>query len=155
ASVRFTFASSDLTEGFVFPAQVTFTPGNWNLPRTITVTGVDDLATDGNQPFTIITDAATSGDPAYNGMDPPDVSVTNIDNETPQIYVKAKPLLSTSEAGTIATFQIRLTTAPTAAVTCPLTTTDPTEGIVNPAGVTFTPGNFGFQTVSVTGIDDA
>jgi hypothetical protein len=155
ANVRVTFASSDVTEGFVFPAQVTFTPGNWNTPRTITVIGVDDLATDGNQPFTIITGAATSADAAYNGIDPPDVAVTNIDNETAQVYVKARPLLVTSETGTTATFRVRLTKAPAAPVTCPLATTDPTEGIANPAGVTFTSGNFGFQTVTITGIDDA
>ena len=155
ANVRVTFTSTDLTEGFVFPAQVTFTPFNWNVPRTITVTGVDDLATDGNQPFTIVTGAATSADPTYNGLDPADVAVTNIDNETKQVYVKARPRLVTSENGTTATFRVRLTQAPTATVTCPLLTTDPTEGIVNPAAVVFSPGNFGFTTVTVIGQDDA
>ena len=66
-----TLASSDLSEGFVAPAVVMFTPGNWNVPKTITVTGVDDLLTDGNQQFMIITGAATSSDAAYNGIDPP------------------------------------------------------------------------------------
>jgi hypothetical protein len=154
-NVRVTLASSDLGEGFVAPAVVTFTPGNWNVPKTITVTGVDDLLTDGNQPFLIITGAATSTDPAYNGIDPPDVTVTNIDNETPQVYVKAKPLVTTSENGAKATYQMRLTIAPAANVVCPITSNDPTEGIANPAGVTFTPGSFGFQTVTITGIDDS
>jgi len=119
------------------------------------VTGVDDLLVDGNVQFTIITGAATSTDPAYNGLNPPDVTVTNIDNETPQVYVKAKPLLTTSESGAKATYQMRLTVAPGANVVCPITSNDPTEGIANPAGVTFTPGSFGFQTVTITGIDDA
>jgi Calx-beta domain len=154
-TVRVTLTSSDLTEGFVFPAQVTFTPSSWNTPRTITVTGIDDTATDGNRAFTIVTHPATSNDPSYAGLDPPDVAVTNIDNETPQVYVKAKPRLDTTENGTTQTFQMRLTTAPTAAVTCPLFTSDVTEGVVNPAAVGFTPGSFGFQTVSVIGLDDA
>jgi len=154
-NVRVTLASSDLSEGFVAPAVVTFTQGNWNVPHTVTVTGVDDLLTDGNQPFLIVTGAATSSDPAYNGLDPADVTVTNIDNETPQVYVKAKPLVTTSESGAKATYQMRLTVAPTANVVCPITSNDPTEGIANPAGVTFTPGSFGFQTVTITGIDDS
>ena len=154
-NVRITLASSDLGEGFVSPAVLTFTTGNWNVPKTVTVTGVDDLLVDGNQQFLIITGAATSSDPAYNGLDPADVTVTNIDNETPQVYVKAKPLLTTSENGTKATYQMRLTVAPAAGVVCPITSNDPTEGIANPAGVTFTPGAFGFQTVTITGIDDA
>jgi hypothetical protein len=153
--VRITLASSDLGEGFVAPAVVTITPGNWNQPRTITVTGVDDLLTDGNQPFAIITGAATSSDPAYDGLDPADVTVTNIDNETPQVYVKAKPLVTTSENGAKATYQMRLTVAPSANVVCPITSNDPTEGIANPAGLTFTSGSFGFQTVTITGIDDS
>ncbi|MEO6777646.1 MAG: Calx-beta domain-containing protein [Kofleriaceae bacterium] len=155
ATVRLTLASSDLTEGFVAPAALTFTPGTWTVPRTVTVTGVDDLLSDGNQPFLIITGAATSSDPAYAGIDPPDVTVTNIDNETPQVYVKAKPLVTTSENGAKATYQMRLTVAPVASVVCPITSNDPTEGIANPAGVTFTPGSYGFQTVTITGIDDA
>ena len=155
ANVRLTLASSDLSEGFVAPAVLTFTPFNWNVPHTVTVTGVDDLLVDGNQPFLIVTAAATSADPAYDGLDPADVTVTNIDNETPQVYVKAKPILSTSENGARATYQMRLTVAPTATVVCPITSNDPSEGIANPAGVTFTPGSFGFQTVTITGIDDA
>ncbi len=155
ANVRITLASSDLTEGFVAPAQLTFSRTSWNVPRTVTVTGVDDLIADGNQPFRIITGAATSGDPAYNGLDPADVTVTNIDNELAQVYVKAKPLLTTSENGLRATYQMRLTVAPTGTVVCPVASNDPTEGIANPAGVTFTAANFAFQTVTVTGIDDA
>ena len=153
--VRVTLTSSDLTEGFVFPAQVTFSPASWNTPRTITVTGIDDTATDGNKAFTIVAHPATSNDPAYAGLDPPDVAVTNIDNETPQVYVKAAPRLITSENGTTRTFQMRLTTAPSAAVTCPLSSSDLTEGVVNPAAVQFTTGSFGFQTVTVIGLDDA
>ena len=155
ATVKINLSSSDTTEGFVLPAQLVFTTANWNVAHTVTVTGVDDLLVDGNQPFEIITAPAVSTDPAYNNLDAADVTFTNIDNETPQVYVKTKPLLTTSEAGTKVTYQMRLTTAPTANVVCPITSDDTTEGIANPAGVIFTPGSFGFQTVTITGIDDA
>jgi len=60
---------------------LTFTPENWNVPQTVTVTGVDDLAEDGDVAYAIITAAATSSDPAYNGLDASNVSVTNLDDE--------------------------------------------------------------------------
>jgi large repetitive protein len=155
ATVRVDLASSDISEGFVAPAQLVFTTANWNQAHVVTVTGVDDLLVDGNQPFTIVTAPATSTDPAYSGLDAPDLSAINIDNETAQVYVKTRPVVTTTENGAKATYQIRLTLAPTANVVCPITSSDPSEGIANPAGVTFTPGSFGFQTVTITGIDDA
>src|SRR5256885_630119 len=41
ANVTIGLSSSDLTEGTVAPASVTFTPGNWNTAQTVTVTGGD------------------------------------------------------------------------------------------------------------------
>ena len=52
ATVTFVFGSSDTTEGTVAPASVVFTPDNWNAPRNVIVTGVDDTLADGNQPYT-------------------------------------------------------------------------------------------------------
>src|SRR5262249_36011646 len=98
ASVKITVNSADTTEGTVSPNVVIFTAATWNQPAVFTVTGRDDAVADGNMPFTVIVHAATSTDPAYNGLDGPDVAVTNLDNETPQVIVLASPL-ETSEAG--------------------------------------------------------
>ena len=155
ANVTIGITSSDTTEGTVSTSSVQFTTANWNVPQPITVTGVDDALTDGNQTFSIITSAATSTDPAYSGANPPDVTVTNIDNETAQVYVKANEPLFVSEAGTTATFQVRLTTTPGSSVKCTLHSSDLTEGSVSPTTINLVPGNFGFVTVTVTGIDDA
>src|SRR3569623_3621383 len=85
----------------------------------------------------------------YNGLNADDVSVTNIDNETPLVYVKAHPHLQTSESGQQVTIRVLLTVAPTAPVTCTVSSSDLTEGTVSPASLTFTPGNLGFQNVFV------
>jgi hypothetical protein len=45
------------------------------------VTGVDDDLEDGHQGFTIVLGAAASADPDYDGIDPDDVSVTNVDDD--------------------------------------------------------------------------
>jgi hypothetical protein len=134
---------------------VTFTPANWNTPRTITVTGVNDNIADGNQNFTIITGAAVSADPKYSGLAVADVQATNIDNDIAQVYVKARRRLLVSENGQSSTFRVRLTLAPTAPVTCTLQSSDTTEGLASPTTLTFTPAQFGFQTVTVSGVDDA
>ena len=43
----------------------------------MTVTGVDDFVQDGDVAYTIVTAAATSADPNYNGLNAADVAVTN------------------------------------------------------------------------------
>jgi hypothetical protein len=154
ANVTVTLTSSDPTEGTVLPASVTFTPSNWNVPQTITVTGVNDTIADGNQIFTIITGAAQSADPTYAGLAVADVEVTNIDNDTAQVYVKARRRLLVSENGQSATFRVRLTVQPTATVTCTLQSSDTTEGLISPPTLVFQPNQFGFQTVTVSGVDD-
>jgi len=40
-------SSSDTTEGTISTASLTFTAGNWNVPQTVTVTGVNDDVDDG------------------------------------------------------------------------------------------------------------
>jgi predicted outer membrane repeat protein len=83
ADVVLSLSSSDIAEGSVAPASLTFTQDDWNRPRTVTVTGVDDGVVDGDQAYTIVIAPAGSADPAYAGIDPPDVSVVNEEGEIP------------------------------------------------------------------------
>ena len=81
ADVVIQLSSDDTTEGTASPGSLTFTPGNWNTSQTVTVTGVDDLTVDGNQVYTIKTDPAVSADANYDGLNPDDVTVTNVDDD--------------------------------------------------------------------------
>src|SRR5438093_95821 len=155
ANVTIGLSSSDLTEGTVAPASVTFTSGNWSTAQTVTVTGADDFGVDGSVAYTIVTAAATSTDGIYNGMDPSDVGVTNTDDDLPGITVTpTSGLATTGRAGDL-TFTVVLRTQPTASVTIGLSSSDPSEGTVAPASLTFTSGNWSTaQTVTVTGVDD-
>ncbi len=85
ASVTVGLSSSDLTEGTVSPASVTFTTASWSAPATVTVTGVNDPVADGNQAYTVVTAAATSADPAYSGLDAANVAASNTDDEPAQL----------------------------------------------------------------------
>ncbi|MHC4597648.1 MAG: hypothetical protein ACYS47_01455 [Planctomycetota bacterium] len=79
--VTITLMSSDKTEGSVSPSSLTFTPENAATPQTVTVTGMDDMEVDGDQKYLIFTDPASSTDANYDGLDPADVSVMNLDDD--------------------------------------------------------------------------
>jgi OmpA family protein/glucodextranase-like protein len=155
ANVSVGLSSSDVTEGTVAPASVTFTTANWSVAQMVTVTGVNDLIDDGNVPYTIVTGPATSTDGVYGGLNPPDVSVSNTDNDAAGITVNPIAGLVTTEAGGTAQFTVVLASQPTANVGIGLSSSDNTEGLVAPASLTFTSGNWNVaQTVTVTGVDD-
>jgi hypothetical protein len=73
----------DATEGTVSATSLTFTPDNWNVPQFVTITGVNDASIDGNISYSIVLGPAASADPAYHGMNPADVVVTNADDDQP------------------------------------------------------------------------
>ena len=163
ADVTINVRSGNTGEARVDVSQLVFTPSNWGGPRTVTVTGVQDAIDDGAVSFSIILDRAVSGDSAYNLIDPADVTVTNMDDDSIGVTVSPTTGLTTTEAGGTATFSVALHTQPTAEVTIALSSTDPTEGTLSINELVFHPGSLpnGMgrwstpQTVVVTGQDDA
>jgi hypothetical protein len=152
--VTIAVSSDDTTEGTVSTALLTFTTGNWNVAQTVTVTGVDDFADDGDIGYTLILATAVGG--GYDAINPADVTATNTDNDTAGITVTptATPLVTT-EAATTATFTVVLDSQPSADVTIAVSSDDTTEGTVSTALLTFTTLNWDTaQTVTVTGVDD-
>ena len=59
---------------------ITFTSENWNTPRTVTVTAVDDGVTEGLQTSTI-SHSITTGDTDYQNLNLADISVSVEDND--------------------------------------------------------------------------
>ena len=154
-NVSIGLSSSDTTEGTVSPSSVVFTSGDWDTQQVVTVTGVNDDVDDDNIAFSIVTAAATSTDPKYNGLNAGDVSVTNTDNDVAGVTVSAISG-NTTEAGESATFTIVLTSEPTHDVSVGLSSSDTTEGTVLPVSVTFSSGEWDTpKQVTVTGVDDA
>ncbi|MEH1918344.1 FG-GAP-like repeat-containing protein, partial [Nostoc sp.] len=82
ADVIIPISSSHITEGKIAVSQLTFTPENWNVAQTVTITGVDDSLSDRDIIYSIITEPIKSGDSNYNNLNPDDISVTNVDNES-------------------------------------------------------------------------
>ncbi len=154
SNVTVNFNSDDLTEGTAAPTSVTFTNVNWNAPRTVTVTGVNDDVADGDQVYQIDFTATTSADAAYAAITPNSVNVRNLDNDSAGITVSAITA-DTTEAGGTASFTVVLDSEPTGNVTVNFNTDDATEGTVAVTSLTFTPANWQVvQVVTVTGVND-
>ncbi|MBW4492768.1 MAG: cadherin-like domain-containing protein [Oscillatoria princeps RMCB-10] len=151
-TVTIAVSSDKTTEGAVLPATLTFTPENFGQIQTVTVTGQADDTLDGSQPYNIVFNPASVGDPGYDTLADLTVPVTNTE---PGIVVNPTTALTTTEAGGTATFTVALNSAPTADVTITVSSSETTEGSASPATLTFTPANFATaQTVTVTGVDD-
>ena len=160
SDVNINISIDDITEGTINPANLitlTFDASNWNVNQSVTVTGVDDGDIDGPQTYTAVTSQVVTADTDYMGMNPDDITITNIDNE---VFIPAgitvTPIngLTTSENATTTTFSVSLDTIPTSDVTIGISSTDTTEGTVSPASLVFTNLDFNAKTVTVTGVDD-
>ncbi len=153
-NVSVAVATDDASEGLAGPSPVVFTSSDWDTPQWVDVTGVDDDVDDGDVAYTIVSSPAVSADASYNGLDAADVAVINLDDDTAALIVSAASG-PTSEDGGTATFTVRLASQPTASVTLPVSSNDPTEGSASPASLQFGPGDWNqAQTVTVTGLDD-
>ena len=155
SNVTIGLSVSDSTEGELLSSLLTFTPENWNTPQNVTVVGKDDFDDDGDKSFSVTTIAATSDDPLYSGLDPADVSVTNVDEDGLGFTFYPIDTLSTSEDGKSAQFTFLLTSEPSSHVIVPVVSTDASEGTVSPGWAIFKKDNWSKpKKVTVTGMDD-
>ena len=87
SNVVFDITSDDVGEGTVSPSTLTFTTGNWNVPQTVTVTGVDDAIVDGLQPYDINVSVAVGSALSYLGVSDQNVSVENVDDDSASVTI--------------------------------------------------------------------
>ncbi len=83
SDVILTLLSSDPYECRVSPDSVTLDSDNWHTGLTLTVSPEDEDIADGTQTCIITTSPAVSTDTYYSGIDPPDITVTVTDDDTP------------------------------------------------------------------------
>ena len=157
SDVTINLHSDDPGEGIPNHSALTFTTSNYNSAQTITVQAVDDAFFDDNQTYTIALKTISGTGTAYDGFDPADVSVTNIDNESANDVgiVPSTSSISVSETGSTSSFTLKLKSEPTANVVLSLSSSNTAEGIVSPSSLLFSRNNWNTtQTVTVTGVDD-
>jgi xanthine/CO dehydrogenase XdhC/CoxF family maturation factor len=150
---------ADLGAGPGRSIQQVFTTANWNTPRTITVTAVDDLLAEGAH-YAFISHFAASSDPNYNGIVIAPVVANVTDNDIAGVALaESGGATNLNETGNSPdTYTVVLTSPPTANVTF---TAWPDQQCSLGAGagksisLIFTPANWNVpQTITATAIDD-
>jgi len=154
-AVTMVITSENTNENTVSPSSIVIQPIDWNIPRTVTVTGVDDLIADGDQ-ITTIQVQPVSLDPRYNNM-VLRVNVTNLDDDVTGILVY--PSNGTTTEGSVvngkAFFHVKLASKPNGVVVVQVQSTDTSEGVAFPPDLHFDQLNWNqLQTFEVRSVDD-
>ena len=123
ANVTIGLSTPFASEVSVAPTSVVFTPQNYNIVQTVTVTGLDDALIDGDRTFVIVTAPAVSADAVYNGFNAADVVGVNQDNDKAGYIIT--PTVLVVDEGSTAVFTVRLNVQPTAPVRVPLSVSVP------------------------------
>ncbi|MFC1749703.1 beta strand repeat-containing protein [Pseudomonadota bacterium] len=157
ADVTVDLSASDGSEGYVWPTSLTFSSTNWGSNKMVYIYGINDNDIDGSVVYSIQTSPFESDDGAFSGIDPQDISVTNVDNDsTPSVTVLPTTGLETSEDGGVASFRIELGTKPTHDVIFSLSTNLPTEvSVPSTVVIESTITSWTGKHVWITGLDDA
>jgi hypothetical protein len=141
----------------VSPTPLVFTPADWDVAQTVTVTAVDDTAPEPGPVSDRILHSFSSSDPSYSSPNPPDVYVNITDNDSPAFLVTSPASNAMAEAdaaGTERTISMRLATAPAGNVRV-VGISDGQVGLVGASALTFTPTNWATpQELRVQPIDD-
>ncbi|MGK5095102.1 Calx-beta domain-containing protein [Deltaproteobacteria bacterium TL4] len=159
--VVLSLSSSNHNEAAVSPAELKFTPKNWNsTSHKVTVTGVNDEVADGDQSVTIDLGVIQSKDEHYNGLDPANISLVNVDNDSPGVILSVekhwwREVTTTTEEGGSTSITVSLTSQPKSNVSFPIASSKPTEGAVNVSELVFTPEDWNAEhKITVMGVNE-
>ncbi|MEZ2232093.1 SBBP repeat-containing protein [Microcoleus sp.] len=141
-------------------AGISFTPTNWFVPQTVTVSAVDDIVDETSPHTGPIAHTATSSDVKYNGANASftvngtasnTVNAKITDNDSAGVSITPTNT-SAREGGANGSYSVKLNTQPTAPVTINLATGTQIQPIT---ALTFTPNNWNAtQTVTVAAVND-
>ena len=160
-------------EGFIDKTSLTFNDSNWSTEQVVTVTPVKDYEMDGDVQYIIALLPVVSGDAAYSGKKPRNVTVNNFNEDIAGFVVTANSAtttmgssgqsfsgFATDDMGNLgyryATYDIKLRSKPLSVVTLVMTSSSVNnDGMFNVPSLTFTPTNWNVaQTVRITGTSD-
>jgi hypothetical protein len=141
------------------PITFTATAGSWNVPASITLTGLD--TTNPMVRNYSIAATATSADPGYNnlianvqGVNNPPASLASLVLSAGSGCTGTTAISCDTTNGARATFNVALATQPANDVTVSIQSSAPAEGTPNPASITFTSTTWNVPVaVQVTGQD--
>lgn len=130
-----------------------FTPSNWNIPQTVTVTPIDDAIAEGAHSSTVVYTSNVSGN--FSASDTANVTCSIGDNEAsrPAVYVSTTSGTIT-EGGAGLVYNVYLGTTPsvgTSVVVTPSAFLNVLNGVTNTTQLTFTPATVTFTNADLAG----
>ncbi len=158
ATVTVNISSADTGEITVSPSSLSFSTSNYATAQTVTMTGVNDNISDGNQSVAITNSVSTS-DSNYSALDNQTVTAVNVDDDIVAVTYSnlATTMREITDGTTVDTdnFTVVLGAQPSADVTINFVSSDTTEATVSPDNITFSSGNYTVaQTVTVSAVHD-
>ncbi|MBF88496.1 MAG: hypothetical protein CMG75_02370 [Candidatus Marinimicrobia bacterium] len=149
--------SQDETEGITSVSGLTFKRQLWDQPLDVEITGQNDEIDDGDVSYLIGLLGVVSNDSRYNGIDPDDILLTNIDDsDEAGITVLPRRGLETTEKAAKDSFSIQLESEPVSTVKISFEIAKPKEGSISTDSLIFNGTNWNMpQTVIVTGLNDS
>ncbi len=146
-TVTISKTSGDTDLAISGPSTLTFTPANWNIYQSVTLTAAEDA----DRTFgTALFQVSAPGLASYS------VNVREVENDEPRLLL-SKNLIALNEGGSTS-LTVRLAEAPAANVTVTAARTSGDASVAVTAGstLTFTPANFATpQTVTIAALADA
>ena len=149
--------ADDESEVFVSQATLTFTTENWDTPKTVEVSGVDDVLVDGDQHSQVSFGIhAIDSDLAFRELQAQAVAIATTDDDEAGFFVIVSDESTMVSEGSGTDFvSVVLTAAPLTDVVISARVHDPSEVSVSQTTLTFTTENWDTpQTVEVSGVDD-
>jgi hypothetical protein len=145
-SVSVNIASADVTAAGVSPQDIFFGNANFATPQVVTVTGIADVDTAGDQTVIDVTAASYEArQVAVTVTDPDIVEIRTVPAQT-----------GTGYEGAVATLQVFLTAQPTGAVVVSLASSDTGAMTVSPATLVYDAADWSFSKVAnINGVEDA
>ena len=151
ANVTLNVSTGTVSAASVGNTQLTFTPADWDVEQTVTLDLGDDDVANGSRTLTV-RHSLSSSDSRFNGLVDESMTVNIVDDDSPGIFLLASAV-SVGEDGSSDSYELRLTSRPSAPVTVAVSG----DGQAEPdrSSLTFTAQNWDqAQTVNVTAVDD-
>lgn len=161
SNVEISINSANNSEVEVLSSSISFNNGNWNIPQTVVLKGVDDDQVDGNTltsiSFSIATNTTASN---YQNTNSLNVEVQNMDNDI--AYVDGNIIIEETNNSTIVSenqdtdeLKISLSELPQSDVIIAINIQDNSEIEVISNPITFNQSNWNQeQTITIQGKDD-
>lgn len=152
ANVTVEVTSSQVSAATVDKPSLTFTPDDWNVAQTVTVTPEED-ADATNEEVTVTFAIASGSATEYTDVATEERSVTVDDDEVAQVIVKPIDNV-TDEDGDTGIFSVVLSAAPQETVTINFTSSDTGEGTLPESTVSFDSTDWNVaKTITVEGVN--